>query len=109
VVLLTGGSDVQTLLRDLADSTDWPKAIAQVFQVNGGVSSLCQAQGGGAVDARSRLSGRRSLGRVIRSRGELTKVVGESTWIARDDHMQFEPRASTFDTGHYPVALIIRE
>jgi hypothetical protein len=83
VVLLTGGSDVQTLLRDLADSSDWPKAMAQVFQVNRTCPVYVRHRAGEQLMQAPGclLSGRRYRGR-IRKAGRTHQSCGRSTWIA---------------------------
>ncbi len=84
-----------------------PRLIGQVFQVNGGASSLYRAQGGtlsmrgpsytvslGAGTVNHRLVGGANV----------TKVVGRSTWILGDDLFHFVLPTDIFDTSHYVVA-----
>ena len=84
-----------------------PKLTAQVFQVNGGVSSLYQAQGGTlsmrAPSYKASLSAGAVAGRFVGG-ANLTKVMGRTTWIAGDDYIHFVLPTDIFDTSHYVVA-----
>lgn len=81
---------------------------AQVFELNGGTSSLYQAQGatltarGGSYTA--------SIGAgVIAGQfvggANLTKLVGRSTYILGNDYIPFTLPTDIFDSSHYLVAL----
>lgn len=81
---------------------------AQVFELNGGSSSLYQAQGG-TLTARgpsfdASLSGGIVAGKLVGG-ANLTKVIGRSTFLAGDDYIRFVLPTDTFDTSHYLVAV----
>ncbi len=85
-----------------------PNLPAQVFEVNGGSSSLYQAQGG-TLSARGP-SYDASLGAGIVAGkfvggAKLTKVIGRSTYFAGDDYIPFILPTDTFDSSHYLVAV----
>ncbi len=84
-----------------------PNLVAQVFEVNGGASSLYQAQGGGlsmrAPGYQASVGAGTVAGRFVGG-ANLTKVVGRSTWIAGDDYIHFVLPTDIFDTSHYVVA-----
>jgi hypothetical protein len=84
-----------------------PQLIGQVFEVNGGASSLYQAEGG-TLSVRGP-SYKASLGTgTVDGRfvggANFTKVVGRSTWITGDDLVHFVLPTDIFDTSHYVVA-----
>ena len=79
----------------------------QVFQVNGGASSLYQAQGG-TLSVRgpsynASLGAGTVAGRFVGG-PNFTKVLGRSTWILGDDLIHFVLPTDIFDTSHYVVA-----
>ncbi|MGA7339511.1 MAG: hypothetical protein WBE72_09640 [Terracidiphilus sp.] len=85
-----------------------PDLHGQVFEVNGGSSSLYQAQGG-TISARGS-SYDASLGAgIVAGRfvggANLTKMVGKSTYILGDDYIRFLLPTDIFDTSHYLIAL----
>ncbi|MBV8674443.1 MAG: hypothetical protein JOZ33_13500 [Acidobacteriaceae bacterium] len=81
---------------------------AQVFEVNGGSSSLYQAQGG-TLTARgpsydASVSGGVVAGKLVGG-ANLTKAVGNSTYLVGDDYVPFVLPTDIFDSSHYLVAL----
>jgi hypothetical protein len=84
-----------------------PQLIAQVFQVNGGASSLYQAQGGTlsvrGPSYQASLGAGTVAGRFVGG-ANFTKVVGRATWITGDDLIHFVLPTDIFDTSHYVVA-----
>jgi hypothetical protein len=84
-----------------------PQLIGQVFQVNGGASSLYRVQGGTlslrGSSYKVSLGAGTVDGRLVGG-ANLTKVVGRSTWIAGDDFIHFVLPTDIFDTSHYVVA-----
>jgi hypothetical protein len=84
-----------------------PQLIGQVFQVNGGVSTLYRVQGGTlslrGPSYKFSLGAGTVDGRLVGG-ANLTKVVGRSTWIAGDDFIHFVLPTDIFDAGHYVVA-----
>ena len=106
-VVLPAGGVWRTNLCIIFAGSVCSQLIGQVFQVNGGASSLYRVQGGtlslrgpsyqvslgaGTVD-----------GRLVGG-ANLTKVVGQSTWIAGDDFIHFVLPTDIFDTSHFVVA-----
>src|SRR6202034_3612542 len=84
-----------------------PPLMGQVFQVNGGASTLYRVQGG-TLSVRGpsykfSLGAGTVDGRLVGG-ANLTKVVGRSTWIAGDDFIHFVLPTDIFDTSHYVVA-----
>lgn len=83
------------------------RLTGQVFEVNGGASSLYQAQGGSlsmrAPSYRASLGVGTVAGRFVGG-ANLTKVAGRSTWIAGDDYIHFVLPTDIFDTSHYVIA-----
>ena len=92
---------------DLAAGSVCSQAIGQVFQVNGGASSLYQAQGGTlslrGPSYRFSLGAGTVDGRLVGG-ANLTKGVGRSTWILGDDLIHFVLPTDIFDASHYVVA-----
>ena len=84
-----------------------PRLIGQVFQVNGGASSLYRAQGGTlslrGPSYKFSLGAGTVDGRLVGG-ANLTKVVGRSTWITGDDLIHFVLPTDIFDASHYIVA-----
>jgi hypothetical protein len=84
-----------------------PPLIGQVFQVNGGASTLYRVQGGTlslrGPSYKFSLGAGTVDGRLIGG-ANLTKVVGRATWIAGDDFIHFVLPTDIFDTSHYVVA-----
>ena len=85
-----------------------PRLTAQVFEVNGGASSLYQAQGG-TLTARgpgydASLSGGILAGKLVGG-ANLTRMIGHTTLILGDDYIPFVLPTDTFDTSHYLVAV----
>ncbi len=84
-----------------------PQLIGQVFQVNGGASSLYQAQGGTlsvrGPSYKASLGAGTVAGRFVGG-ANFTKVVGRATWITGDDLIHFVLPTDIFDTSHYVVA-----
>jgi hypothetical protein len=85
-----------------------PCLQAQVFEVNGGASSLYQAQGG-TLSAKgpgydASLSGGVVAGRLVGG-ANFTKMIGRSTYIVGDDYVHFVLPTDIFDTSHYLVAV----
>ncbi len=85
-----------------------PGLYSQVIEVNGGTSSLYEAQGGtvtahgSSYDAS--LGGGVVAGRFVGG-ANFTKVVGKSTYILGDDYVRFVLPTDVFDTSHYLIAL----
>jgi len=84
-----------------------PALLGQVFQVNGGASSLYQAQGG-TLSVRgpsysASLGAGTVAGRFVGG-ANVTKKVGQSTWIGGDDLIHFVLPTDIFDASHYVVA-----
>jgi len=84
-----------------------PHLIGQVFEVNGGASSLYQAQGG-TLSVRGpsykvSLGAGTVAGRFVGG-ANFTKVVGRATWITGDDLIHFVLPTDIFDSSHYVVA-----
>jgi hypothetical protein len=84
-----------------------PALMGQVFQVNGGASSLYQAQGG-TLSMRgpgytASLGAGAVAGRFVGG-ANVTKMIGKSTWIAGDDLIHFVLPTDIFDASHYVVA-----
>jgi len=85
-----------------------PRLSAQVFEVNGGSSSLYQAQGG-TLSARgpsydASLSAGMVAGKLVGG-ANFTRVIGHTTYLAGDDYIPFVLPTDTFDTSHYLVAV----
>jgi hypothetical protein len=84
-----------------------PRLFGQVFEVNGGASSLYQAQGGTlsvrGPSYKASLGAGTVAGRFVGG-ANFTKVVGRSTWITGDDLIHFVLPTDIFDTSHYVVA-----
>jgi hypothetical protein len=85
-----------------------PRLSAQVFEVNGGASSLYQAQGG-TLTARgpsydASLSGGVVAGKLVGG-ANLTRVIGRGTYVIGDDYIPFVLPTDNFDTSHYLVAV----
>jgi hypothetical protein len=84
-----------------------PQLCGQVFEVNGGASSLYQTQGGTvsvhgpSYDAS--IGAGILAGRFIGG-ANVTKVAGRATYILGDDYIRFELPTDVFDTSHYLVA-----
>jgi len=86
-----------------------PAALrAQVFQVNGGTSSLYQADGG-TISARGpsfdASAGAGVLDGKFVGGVNLTKMIGGSTYIAGSDYIHFILPTDIFDSSHYLVAM----
>ncbi len=84
-----------------------PRLIGQVFQVNGGASSLYRAQGGTLSLRGSSYKFSLGAGTVdgrLAGGANFTKRVGRSTWITGDDLIHFVLPTDIFDTSHYVVA-----
>lgn len=86
-----------------------PAALqAQVFQVNGGSSSLYQA-GGGTISARGpsfdASAGAGILDGKFVGGMNLTKMIGRSTYIAGSDYIHFILPTDIFDSSQYLVAM----
>lgn len=79
----------------------------QVFEVNGGSSSLYQAQGGTLTARASSYSASIGTG-IVAGRfvggANLTKLIGRSTLILGDDYIRFLLPTDVFDTSHYLIA-----
>ena len=84
-----------------------PPLLGQVFEVNGGASSLYQAQGGTlsvrGPSYKASLGAGTVAGRFVGG-ANFTKVVGRSTWITGDDLIHFVLPTDIFDASHYVVA-----
>ena len=85
-----------------------PHLAAQVFEVNGGSSSLYEAQGG-TLSARGS-SFDASLGAgVVAGKfvggANFTKMQGRYTYIFGDDYVHFVFPTDIFDSSHYLIAL----
>ena len=84
-----------------------PQLIAQVFQVNGGASSLYEAQGGTlsvrGPSYKASVGAGTVAGRFVGG-ANFTKVVGQATWIMGDDLIHFVLPTDIFDTSHFVVA-----
>jgi hypothetical protein len=84
-----------------------PPLMGQVFQVNGGASTLYRVQGGTlslrGPSYKFSLGAGTVDGRLVGG-ANLTKVIGRSTWIAGDDFIHFVLPTDIFDTSHYVVA-----
>jgi hypothetical protein len=84
-----------------------PQLIGQVFEVNGGASSLYQAQGGTlsvrGPSYKAYLGAGTVAGRFVGG-ANFTKVVGRATWITGDDLIHFVLPTDIFDASHYVVA-----
>ena len=85
-----------------------PRLPGQVFEVNGGSSSLYQAQGG-TVTARgpsydASLSGGMVAGKLVGG-ANVTRMTGHATYVLGDDYIPFVLPTDTFDTSHYLVAV----
>ncbi len=85
-----------------------PGLLAQVFEVNGGASSLYEAQGG-TLTARgpsydASLSGGIVAGKLVGG-ANVTRMIGHTTWVLGDDYIPFVLPTDTFDTSHYLVAV----
>lgn len=78
----------------------------QVFEVNGGSSSLYQAQGGTLTARASSYSASIGAG-IVAGRlvggANLTKRIGRSTFILGDDYVRFLLPTDVFDTSHYLI------
>ncbi len=86
-----------------------PAALrAQVFQVNGGTSSLYQADGG-TISARGpsfdASAGAGVLDGKFVGGVNFTKMIGRSTYIAGSDYIHFILPTDIFDSSHYLVAM----
>jgi len=86
-----------------------PAALkAQVFQVNGGTSSLYQADGG-TISARGpsfdASAGAGILDGKFVGGMNLTKMIGRSTYIAGSDYVHFVLPTDIFDSSQYLVAM----
>ena len=83
------------------------KLFGQVFEVNGGASSLYQAQGGTlsvrGPSYKASLGAGTVAGRFVGG-ANFTKVVGRATWITGDDLIHFVLPTDIFDASHYVVA-----
>jgi hypothetical protein len=85
-----------------------PRLRGQVFEVNGGSSSLYDAQGA-TITARGP-SYDASLGAgVVDGKfvggANLTKMIGNTTWVAGSDYIRFRLPTDIFDSSAYLVAL----
>jgi hypothetical protein len=84
-----------------------PQLIGQVFQVNGGASSLYQAQGGTlsvrGPSYKASVGAGTVAGRFVGG-ANFTKVLGRATWITGDDLIHFVLPTDIFDASHYVVA-----
>ena len=84
-----------------------PQLSSQVFEVNGGASSLYQAEGGTLAvrgpSYKASLGAGTVAGRFVGG-ANFTKVVGRATWITGDDLIHFVLPTDIFDTSHYVVA-----
>lgn len=84
-----------------------PSLYGQVFEVNGGSSSLYQAEGGTLTARASSYSASIGAG-VVAGRfvggANLTKMIGRSTFILGDDYIRFLLPTDVFDTSHYLIA-----
>lgn len=85
-----------------------PYLSAQVFEVNGGASSLYQAQGG-TFTARgpsydTSLSGGIVAGKLVGG-ANATRMIGRTTYVLGDETIPFVLPTDTFDTSHYLVAV----
>lgn len=86
-----------------------PAALqAQVFQVNGGTSSLYQADGG-TISARGpsfdASAGAGVLDGKFVGGMTLTKMIGRSTYMAGSDYIHFILPTDIFDSSQYLVAM----
>lgn len=84
-----------------------PSLHGQVFEVNGGSSSLYQAQGG-TLTARGPSYDASVGAGIVAGRfvggANLTKMIGRSTFILGDDYIRFLLPTDIFDTSHYLIA-----
>ena len=108
LVAADGRSMACASMHDLAAGSGCSAAVkGQVFEVNGGASSLYQAQGGTlsvrGPSYKASLGAGTVAGRFVGG-ANFTKVVGRSTWIAGDDLIHFVLPTDIFDTSHYVVA-----
>ncbi len=81
---------------------------AQVFEVNGGSSSLYEAQGGTLSAQGSSFNasaGAGIIGGALVGGANLTKVRNGSTYILGDDYVRFELPTDIFDASHYLIAM----
>ncbi len=86
----------------------FPNLRAQVFEVNGGSSSLYDAQGGTLTAKGPSYDASLGAGIVagkLVGGANLTKVIGRATYLAGDDYIQFVLPTDTFDTSHYVIAM----
>jgi hypothetical protein len=85
-----------------------PGLYGQVYEVNGGASTLYQAQGG-TLSARgpgydASVSAGVVSGQFVGG-ANLTKVWGKSTYIFGDDYVPFVLPTDIFDSSHYLIAV----
>lgn len=85
-----------------------PGLYGQVFQVNGGTSTLYQAQGG-TLSARgagydASISAGLVAGQFVGG-ANLTAMRGKSTYILGSDYIPFVLPTDIFDTSHYLIAV----
>lgn len=85
-----------------------PELHGQVIEVNGGSSSLYQAQGGTVTARGSNYDASLGAG-VVAGRfvggANFTKLIGKSTYIFGDDYIRFLLPTDVFDSSHYLIAL----
>jgi hypothetical protein len=85
-----------------------PGLSGQVIEVNGGTSTLYQAQGGTVTAHGSSYDASLGAG-VVAGRfvggANFTKMVGKSTYIVGDDYIRFVLPTDIFDSSHYLIAL----
>ena len=80
----------------------------QVFVVSGGSSSLYEAQGGTIAakgESYTASVGAGVINGQVVGGANLTKVIGNSTYIFGDDYIRFVLPTDIFDSSHYLVAV----
>lgn len=85
-----------------------PHLEAQVFEVNGGSSSLYQAQGGTLSARGSSFDASMGAGIVAGKfvgGANFTKMEGRYTYVFGDDYVRFVLPTDIFDSSHYLIAL----
>jgi hypothetical protein len=81
---------------------------AQVFQVNGGSSSLYDAQGGTLTAQGPSFDASIGAGAIdgkLVGGAKLTKVRGQSTYVLGSDYVHFQLPTDIFDASHYLIAM----
>lgn len=85
-----------------------PHARGQVFEVNGGASSLYQAQGATLTARGPNFDASLGVGVVagkLVGGANLTRKLGSATYVAGSDYIRFQLPTDVFDSGAYLVAM----